>query len=885
MNEQRSQEIVAGLPKTETNRGESNTSTLAICTIISKNYLAHARCLTDSFLAHHPEGRVFVLLVDSFDGYFDPSQEKFITVNIQELDIPKFKPFAFRYSVVELSTAVKPFFLEFLFEKFRVSKLCYFDPDIIIYSPLEQISKLLDSASIVLTPHLSGFLNDEDRPNELNILQAGAYNLGFIGLSQTDQLSIFLKWWQRKLLKYSTSDIAQGLFTDQRWIDLAPTLFTGVHILHDTGHNVAYWNLYHRQVRRNAENFTVNNTPLCFFHFSGYSPDYPNMLSKHQNRFKMDEVGEAKELYYSYAKQLLAAGYEAAKTWSYGLGFFDDKVAIPDFARWLYRETDPDGDRWTDPFDVNQTGCYRDWLNSSADDVEDQFHPQLTRLALEVYQRRADLQQAFPRINQEHRLAFAVWFIESGKDQLGLHDFFLQPIRRAVEPPAASRNLSWRLPDAWRLLSRILLRLNYSRFGRAIKKVVGVEFIERLKSLFLGIYRRQFTARPSGMGKSGRLSFQNTGVNVAGYLRSETGMGEAMRSTLRSLISVNYPTRVTTITKNDLARKEDRTFEHIASGNPFPINLLHVNAEQSVVIHNELGPDFFQNKYNIGYWYWETASFPEIWHNRFDLYNEIWVASTFTQSTLSAVAPIPVIRMRPSIQIDQFSGYSRSHFGLPDNCFIFLFTFDMLSIAERKNPASLFAAYRQAFGKSSPHVKLVIKANNFTRSKQVASALGLEPSFHEQFAESIQLVGGSLLTDEMDRPVLNDLYRECDCFISLHRSEGFGLSLAESMYLGKPCIATAYSSNVDFMTAQNSYLVNYQLVELPQDYGPYKKGTCWAEPDVNHAAALMQAVVENRREAEERGQIAAADIRRLYNPTVTGADMVNRFKLISSWVR
>jgi len=868
---------------------DQRVGSLAICTVILKNYLAYARCLTESFLAQVPNGRVYVLLVDQIDGYFDPAREKFTCITVAELGIPGFESLAFRYTVVELSTAVKPFFLEYLFRHYGMSKLCFFDPDIIIYSSLAYLADSLDTANILLTPHLSGFLDDEHRPNELNILQAGAYNLGFIALANNDQIERFLKWWQRKLILYSASDIAQGLFTDQRWIDLVPTLFEGVQIIHDAGYNVAYWNLSHRKIELQQGEFRVNGGPLAFFHFSGYTPDRENSVSRHQNRFEMSDVGEAKTLFYDYATRLRQAGYDQIKSWPYAFGYFSDGISIPDFARSLYRETSAATARWPDPFNVQISDNYRDWLNEFPEQALGEGVPKLTRLAREIYQRQLDLQQAFPDLAGSHRLAYAVWLIESGPKQIGLPDIFLDPLRQATQESAsyAQRAAPLRASGARSRALTWLLSLNYSATGRLLKRALGASGVQWLKTRFWGAYRNHFlpptTRMPQGQSKQTRFSITDVGVNVIGYLRSETGMGEAMRSTLRALAAINYPVAATAITRNDLARKADRTFEYALVGHPYSVNLFHVNAEQTLVIRRELGPEFFQNKCNIGYWYWETAAFPAIWRNRFELFSEIWVASSFTQQTLAAVSPVPVLRIRPAIQVNQFAGCDRAQLGLPEDRFLFLFTFDMLSIVERKNPLGLLAAYERAFGRSAPHTGLVIKANNFRQSKAVAAALGLEPDFHVRFREAVGALGGILLIEELDRPVVTDLHRLCDCYISLHRSEGFGLSLAESMYLGKPCIATGYSSNLDFMTAHNSFLVQSRLVELQQDYGPYQKGTVWAEPDLDHAASLMQSVVANPEEARARGQKAAEDIRAWYDPALAGTEIANRLKLIANW--
>src|SRR4051812_41313168 len=191
----------------------------AICTIVAKNYLAHARCLTESFLEQHPDGQVFVLLADTIDGAFDPAAERFVTIEARDLAIPEFDQMAFRYTVVEFNTAVKPFLLEYLFEHYQLQKLCYFDPDIYFYQPITRIDQLLETNSVVLTPHLLESLDDQYMPDEPYILRAGIYNLGFIGLAQGPDLLKLLRWWQQKLLKDCVVDISRGLFVDQRWID------------------------------------------------------------------------------------------------------------------------------------------------------------------------------------------------------------------------------------------------------------------------------------------------------------------------------------------------------------------------------------------------------------------------------------------------------------------------------------------------------------------------------------------------------------------------------------------------------------------------------------------------------------------------------------------
>ena len=163
----------------------------AVVTIIAKNYLAKARVLMDSVKESDPQFLRIVLLVDQAEGCFDPSQENFILVSSEELDIPNSPWFHFKYSILELSTAVKPYFLRWLIRKWHLNKIIYLDPDICVYASLARVSDALDDSNIVLTPHLTSELDDDRQPSELQILRTGAYNLGFIAVKATAEVDKF----------------------------------------------------------------------------------------------------------------------------------------------------------------------------------------------------------------------------------------------------------------------------------------------------------------------------------------------------------------------------------------------------------------------------------------------------------------------------------------------------------------------------------------------------------------------------------------------------------------------------------------------------------------------------------------------------------------------
>ena len=334
-----------------------------LCTIISKNYLSHARTLMQSVREQHPDIHLVTLLVDENEGYFDPAAEPFETLRASELGIPNWRHFAFKYTIMELNTAVKPYLLEYLFERYSAQKVIYLDPDIIVYGRLDGLLALLDQHSVVLTPHLLDPLDDSFHPSEVDIMRAGTYNLGFIALARSGQWRELLHWWQQKLYEGCIVEPERGYFVDQRWMDLVPGLFEQVFVLRDPGYNVAYWNFKTRDLQRANGGYTVNGHPLVFFHFSGFSARNPSPVSKHQDRFVMTDLNKAyRACFADYRERVLANDFAETEQWPYAYGRFADGAPISDFARRCLLRQDPAGEEWSDPFDVSGRQSFRHWL-------------------------------------------------------------------------------------------------------------------------------------------------------------------------------------------------------------------------------------------------------------------------------------------------------------------------------------------------------------------------------------------------------------------------------------------------------------------------------------------------------------------------------------------
>ncbi len=358
------------------------------------------------------------------------------------------------------------------------------------------------------------------------------------------------------------------------------------------------------------------------------------------------------------------------------------------------------------------------------------------------------------------------------------------------------------------------------------------------------------------------------GVNFVGHISGEYGLGEGARGTLRGLESEGIPFILNDI-KVEWHRNLDDTYTDFTQEHPYPINLIHLNPGDDKLIEN-LGADFFQNRYNIGYWAWELPVLPPTWQSAFGLFDEIWTPSNYTGEAISTTSPIPVIKIPHSLNLPPLS-LTREDLRLPKDKFIFLFMFDYHSTIMRKNPMGVIEAFKHAFGKENEQVLLIIKSSNshlFTEKREFLKSLC-------EGWSSVRFIDVHLKKEE-----LYALIGHSDCYVSLHRAEGFGLTMAEAMYYGKPVIATGYSANMEFMNVGNTFPVKYQLVTTTEAEGSYPKGSIWAEPDITHATSLMRYVFEHYSEAKEVGIKASEEIRSLLSPIQIGKKIRVRLEYI-----
>jgi glycosyltransferase involved in cell wall biosynthesis len=345
-------------------------------------------------------------------------------------------------------------------------------------------------------------------------------------------------------------------------------------------------------------------------------------------------------------------------------------------------------------------------------------------------------------------------------------------------------------------------------------------------------------------------------VNVSGYFRDESGWGAAARGYVRALRRIGVPTRLADFSALTSNRSGDRTLAEGDGLSDWDVNLMCIDAGQHFAVLSRTDEDLFDRRYNIGAWAWELPRFPERWYDRFAYYDEIWVGSSFIASAIAPISPIPVIRIPPVMapRMGRLVEGDRGGWTRRPGEFLFLFMFDVHSHLARKNPMAIIEAFRRAFRPSEP-VRLILKCVNAE-----SDPAGFRALLDRASGAAIDVHSGYISADE-----IRGLTASCDAYVSLHRSEGIGLTIADAMGLGKPVIATGWSGNTDFMDVSNAFPVDYRLVALEENVGPYHAGEVWAEPSVEHAAELMRFVVDHPEEARRRGDAARDTIQRDYS--------------------
>ena len=337
------------------------------------------------------------------------------------------------------------------------------------------------------------------------------------------------------------------------------------------------------------------------------------------------------------------------------------------------------------------------------------------------------------------------------------------------------------------------------------------------------------------------------GINLYGFFKAENGLAQGAKLYAAALERAGIPHRLLNTDFLDWLQQDDTAFDdRLSRENEYAVNVIHINPDQWQEAVGEFPRNQFDGHYNIGVFLWELETIPENWRAILGYVDEVWTPSEFIASAVRKETEKPVTVIPYGMEAPFDETVTRADFGIAEDAFTVLMMFDSNSFAARKNPEGAIKAFREAFGDRPEKTQLVIKINNPTEA---------DIAFVNEYAGEGDAV--RLITGRMDKKKLNALIRLCDVYISLHRSEGFGLVMAEAMYLGVPVVATNWSSNVEFMPADAACMVDYTLVPVNNRYQFDNGEMRWAEPDVHQAAGYLRKLktdLEWRKKVGRAGQ-------------------------------
>jgi len=407
----------------------------------------------------------------------------------------------------------------------------------------------------------------------------------------------------------------------------------------------------------------------------------------------------------------------------------------------------------------------------------------------------------------------------------------------------------------------------------------GAAFMKR--ALRLGLGRRvgaatlQRIAALALRPPSAPTPLASDGVEWIGFVRAEIGLGESLRLMARACLAAEIPIALTNIPLDLGVSQSERSLRAYEVTRPtYRTRVISTNPDNLGEGNFVDGAFALPDAYNVGYWYWELEKLPPAWADFDRIIDELWVATDFVAAAARAALSKPVTKITPPILPPQLArGYRREEFAIPDGAFTFMFSFDFGSYPARKNPEAVVRAFRLAFAPERRDVRLLLKCHRGHTFPAAQAALLAEVGGDDRIV---------LLDRTMSRDDLTGLQSLIDCYVSLHRSEGLGLGMAECMALGKPVIATAYSGNLEFTRPENSLLVDFERVPLAPEAYLVWRDQVWAEPSIAHAAQQMRTLADDPALARRIGEAGRQTIVTEYSPRAVGLRVKARLAEINA---
>ena len=367
--------------------------------------------------------------------------------------------------------------------------------------------------------------------------------------------------------------------------------------------------------------------------------------------------------------------------------------------------------------------------------------------------------------------------------------------------------------------------------------------------------------------------FMQPGVLFIGYVEAGLGLGESLRGLIRSLATTGQPFAVYPYNRGVESRTLGPFLPDLYDRkHRYQINVFEVAANHLPEMLADIGPWKTGHSYNILRTYWELAEAPQEWRSNLTGIDEIWAPNEFVSNAFRRIFAGPIHVVPPCVEVEAAGSSGRDRFGMDVDRFYFFFSFDYFSSPFRKNPLGVVRAFRAAFPDLAAKVGLIIKST---------SAAGQHREMKDELLAQAHLDGRIIIIDRtLSRDEMLSLIRQSDCYVSLHRSEGFGLGMAEAMALGKPVIGTDFSGNTAFLSDRTGFPVPYTLRPVqPQEY-IFADGQSWADPDEDVAAEMMRQVVYHPEERHNRAEAGQAYVRTHYGRIEVGQIVEKRVREI-----
>ncbi len=801
---------------------------MRVITLATPVMLPQARALERSLAEHQPDWPVEILLIGREQGA-NAGESPALHSIAEELEVD-LETIIARHDAGDLQTLLLPRVLRAHVER-HGEPVLHLPPTAWVVGALEPFADAVEQHGVALVPRMTADVPDDGlQPTREQMELAGRISETVIAVNGSPGALGFLVWWSgyvEQMLGSLDGERRGARPEDRPWLarllELAPARFATA-VLDEPGVNLSLWNLHERTLETTDAGVLVDGRwPLRFLDLPGFEPSSPHRLSARASRARVSRSAALRELTARYAAQLNEMGWAALDRRADVGRHLDEELIYDEVLAALQTLAESLGERFGDLFGPGGADAFIEWLKAPAPVGAE--HGINRYVYYRVARERPDVLRAYPDLEGPDGREYVAWCWAFGREEMAIPERFMPPPPRAQREPSAAHEPTERPAPAPDL-------------------------------------------------RDGTQSADEPSVRVSGYLGHSLGLGAAARGYAKALSAAGISVGTASVPLEHLELPPElaagygrHSFEDVVHEHaPHNVEIIAVNADELPAFVERLGESYFTGP-RIGIWGWETNSIPARWNRAFELVDEIWVYSRFMAANIGAVAPVPVLALPPPVQAPAAPA-APLRLGLPEHDFLFLFVFDYLSTIQRKNPVGLIEAFKRAFAPGEGP-RLLIKTINAPlrplAEEEVLWAVEQRPDIH--------VIDRSLSAEERD-----GLMAGCDCYVSLHRSEGFGLTLAEAMAIGKPVIATGYSGNLDFMDATNSLLVDYELGLVGPDCEIYPADGEWAQPSVEHAAELMRLVVADPARAQALGEHAREHVAQALSPQATGAAMRGRLQ-------